>query len=119
CGAKAEARGGNAAEQVVFVVDEVGLLVLRRAYCDHERHQVILLRMRLPGGGRFFPMEQAVYSLLRIRSNQRLLQPLVEGAGRMPGARAKRPEVVIAEAAAADQHPFIAPWCKRSSEAHT
>ena len=90
------------------MIDQRGRLLFSGAERHHERDQMILARV---GDARIRcerPVDDPLAPFRGRRLKQRLLQPIIEAAGRLRCSRTPQAEIMEARAAADDHDAFIA-----------
>src|SRR5579864_3612102 len=118
CFTESEARRRYSAQQIFFVVNHRGLLLLGGADGNHQRNEVILPRMCLARCWSGGPAKEPFLALTWRGLDKRRLKPIVEEFGNMSCAGSELPQVVIAEAAADDQDALAAQWRERAADGH-
>src|SRR5258708_40248318 len=98
--AEAEAGHRNGAHEIVLMVDARTEILSGAADGHHQRHEMILLRMRCAGGWRRGPVHQPPSTLGGVDFDQRFFEPAVECPCRRSAAAADSAHVMVARAAA-------------------
>ena len=81
---------------------------------DHEGYQMLLARVGLAGGGGVGPLGQQLVALARL-GRDGLLQPCVKGLRDFARVAEEAPQIVVAHAAADDQHALVTQGRERAA----
>ncbi|MNK87665.1 hypothetical protein D3C87_1076050 [compost metagenome] len=98
------------------MVDALADVAFGRAHRDHQRNQVLLARVRHARRRGRGPVLQALHARLRRGLHSRLVEPVAEGLGHAVRLRAEVAQVVIAQAAADDEHVLVAQRRNRAAQ---